>query len=131
MDYQIKFAKTNNYVETMFGRRCNIKGINDKNFAVRGFSERQSINAPIQGTAADIIKLAMIEIHKNILSGRLNAKMLLQVHDELVFEIKDKYVEESILQIKQIMETAHLEYKDFSVPLTVDYSAGNNWGESN
>jgi len=131
MDYQIKFAKTNNFVETMFGRRCNIKGINDKNFAVRGFSERQSINAPIQGTAADIIKLAMIEIHKNILSGRLNAKMLLQVHDELVFEIKDKYVEESISQIKQIMETTHLEYKDFSVPLTVDYSAGNNWGESN
>ena len=57
MDYQINFAKTNNFVETIFGRRCNIKGINDKNFAIRGFAERQSINAPIQGTAADIIKL--------------------------------------------------------------------------
>ena len=64
MDYQINFAKTNNYVETIFGRRCNIKGINDKNFAVRGFAERQSINAPIQGTAADIIKLSMIELYK-------------------------------------------------------------------
>ena len=63
---QINHAKINYYVETMFGRRCNIKGINDKNFAVRGFAERQSINAPIQGTAADIIKLCMIEIHKNI-----------------------------------------------------------------
>ena len=77
--------------------RCNIRGINDKNFALRGFAERQSINAPIQGTAADIIKLAMIEIHKNILfTKKINAKMLLQVHDELVFEIEDKYVEETI-----------------------------------
>jgi DNA polymerase-1 len=130
MNYQINFAKTNNYVKTIFGRRCNIRGINDKNFAVRGFAERQSINAPIQGTAADIIKLAMIEIHKNILSKKLNAKMLLQVHDELVFEIEDKYVDVSISQIKNIMETTHLDYKDFIVPLTVDFSLGNNWGES-
>lgn len=129
MNYQINFAKINNYVETMFGRKCNIRGINDKNFAVRGFSERQSINAPIQGTAADIIKLAMIEIHNNILSKRINAKMLLQVHDELVFEIEDKYIEESISQIKQIMEKTHLKYKDFIVPLTVDHGIGKNWGE--
>ena len=128
MDYQINFAKINNFVETIFGRRCNIRGINDKNFAVRGFAERQSINAPIQGTAADIIKLAMIEIHKNILSKKLNAKMLLQVHDELVFEIENKYVDESILIIKKIMETNHLEYKEFKVPLTVDCGSGNNWG---
>jgi len=129
MDYQINFAKTNNYVETIFGRRCNIKGINDKNFVIRGFAERQSINAPIQGTAADIIKLAMIEIHQNIISNKINAKMLLQVHDELVFEIEDKYVGESIPQIQKFMEKTHLEYKDFTVPLTVDHSTGNNWGE--
>ena len=72
----------------------------------------------------------MIEIHKNILSKKLNAKMLLQVHDELVFEIEDKYVDVSISQIKNIMETTHLDYKDFIVPLTVDFSLGNNWGES-
>ena len=101
MEYQINFAKTNNYVETMFGRKCNIRGINDKNFSLRGFAERQSINAPIQGTAADIIKLAMIEIHKNILSKKINAKMLLQVHDELVFEIEDKYLDESIVLYKK------------------------------
>ena len=76
MDDQIQFAKTNLYVETMFGRRCNIKNINDKNFSVRGFAERQAINAPIQGTAADIIKLAMIELNKMITADELNAKML-------------------------------------------------------
>ncbi|MBI05025.1 MAG: DNA polymerase I [Pelagibacteraceae bacterium] len=130
MDDQINFAKTNYYVETIFGRKCNIKSINDKNFAVRGFAERQSINAPIQGTAADIIKIAMIEIHKNILSKKLNVKMLLQVHDELIFEINEKDVKESSIIIKQIMEKSHLQYKDFTVPLTVDFGVGNTWGES-
>ena len=130
MDEQISFAKTNHYVETIFGRRCNIRGINDKNFAVRGFAERQSINAPIQGSAADIIKIAMIEIHRNILAKKLNAKMLLQVHDELIFEIEEKYIEESSTLIKKIMENNHLQYKDFIVPLTVDYGVGNTWGES-
>ena len=130
MDEQISFAKTNHYVETIFGRRCNIRGINDKNFAVRGFAERQSINAPIQGTAADIIKIAMIEIHRNILAKKLNAKMLLQVHDELIFEIEEKYIEESSALITKIMENNHLQYKDFIVPLTVDYGVGNTWGES-
>ena len=130
MDYQINFAKTNNYVETIFGRRCNIRSINDKNFAIRGFSERQSINAPIQGTAADIIKIAMIEIHKNILTKNLNAKMLLQVHDELIFEINERDIKQSSNIIKQIMENSHLQYKDFTVPLTVDFGIGNTWGES-
>ena len=130
MDFQINHAKTNNFVETIFGRKCNIKGINDKNFAVRGFAERQSINAPIQGTAADIIKLAMIEIHKKIISKKINAKMLLQVHDELVFEIENKYLDESISLIKNIMENNHLNFKDFNIPLIVDYGVGNNWGES-
>ena len=130
MNSQISFAKTNNYVETIFGRRCNIKGINDKNFAVRGFAERQSINAPIQGTAADIIKLSMIEIYKNICEKKINVRMLLQVHDELIFEIKEELVEESLDVIKSIMETTHLQYKDFIVPLTVEYGVGNDWGES-
>ncbi len=130
MDFQINHAKTNNYVETMFGRRCNIKGINDKNFAVRGFAERQSINAPIQGTAADIIKLSMVEIHKDIKEKKINAKMILQVHDELVFEIAEDEIKESIPLLKNIMETTHLNHKDFIVPLIVDHGIGNNWGES-
>ena len=130
MNFQINHAKTNNYVETIFGRRCNIKGINDKNFAVRGFAERQSINAPIQGTAADIIKLSMIEIHKDIQEKKINARMILQVHDELVFEIEENNIKNTIPSIKRIMEKTHLKYKDFIVPLTVDHGIGNDWGES-
>ena len=130
MDNQIKFAKTNKFVETMFGRKCNIIGIDDRNFSIRGFAERQSINAPIQGTASDIIKLAMIEIHKKILSRKISAKMLLQVHDELVFEIHQNELEDNLSKIKQIMETTHLEHREFKVPLTVEYGIGNNWGES-
>ena len=88
MEHQIDFAKTNQYVETIFKRKINIKGIADKNFAVRGFAERQAINAPIQGSAADIIKLAMIEIHKEIKLKNIEAEMLLQVHDELILKSK-------------------------------------------
>ena len=130
MDDQIEFAKTNLYVETMFGRKCNIKSINDKNFAVRGFAERQAINAPIQGTAADIIKLAMIELNKMITANELNAQILLQVHDELIFEINLSNKEVSIQKIKNVMENIHLEFKDFEVPLLVDYGFGNNWGDA-
>ncbi|MFL2509755.1 MAG: DNA polymerase I [Alphaproteobacteria bacterium] len=130
MNYQIQFAKSSNFVSTIFGRRCNIKGINDKNFNVRGFAERQAINAPIQGTAADIIKLAMIEIHNNIISNQINAKMLLQVHDELIFEVNKNEINEVSEKIKIIMESSHLKYNDFKVPLIVDYGFGNTWGES-
>ena len=130
MDTQIEFAKTNLYVETMFGRRCNVKNINDKNFAVRGFAERQAINAPIQGTAADIIKLAMIEFDKIIKNEKLKAKMLLQVHDELIFEIDEAKRDSSVEIIKFVMENTHLQYKNFQVPLIVDYGFGNNWGDA-
>ena len=130
MDTQIEFARTNLYVETMFGRRCNLKNINDKNFAVRGFAERQAINAPIQGTAADIIKLAMIEFDKIIHSEQLKAKMLLQVHDELIFEIDEADKNSSVEKIKFVMENVHLQFKDFQVPLLVDYGFGNNWGDA-
>ncbi len=130
MDNQIDFAKTNFYVETIFKRRINIKGIADKNFAVRGFAERQAINAPIQGSAADIIKLAMIKIHNDIETKNIDAKMILQVHDELIFEVRDDKREELINQITKIMENVHLQYKNFSVPLTVDFGFGDNWGKA-
>ncbi|MDC1047184.1 DNA polymerase I [Alphaproteobacteria bacterium] len=130
MDDQIQFAKTNLYVETIFGRRCNIKSINDKNFSVRGFAERQAINAPIQGTAADIIKLAMIELNKMITADDLDAKILLQVHDELIFEIDEANKGISIDKIKSVMENIHLSFKNFEVPLLVDYGFGDNWGDA-
>ena len=130
MDDQIEFAKTNFYVETIFGRRCNIKNINDKNFAVRGFAERQAINAPIQGTAADIIKLAMIELNKMIIKDELKIKILLQVHDELIFEIIGSQKDTTVEKIKYVMENTHLEFKNFKVPLIVDYGVGNNWGDA-
>ncbi len=130
MDHQIDFAKTNQYVETIFKRKINIKGIADKNFAVRGFAERQAINAPIQGSAADIIKLAMIEIHNEIKLKNIEAKMLLQVHDELIFEVESKKYDNLVNNVKTIMESVHLKYKNFSVPLTVDYGYGDNWGQA-
>ena len=97
---------------------------------MRGFAERQSINAPIQGTAADIIKLSMIEIHKNIKEKKIDARMILQVHDELVFEIEENKVKASVPLIKNIMENTHLNHKDFAVPLIVDFGIGDDWGES-
>ena len=130
MDNQIDFAKTNQFVETIFKRKINIKGITDKNFAVRGFAERQAINAPIQGSAADIIKLAMIEIHNEIKLKNIDAEMLLQVHDELIFEVESKKYKNLVNNVKTIMESVHLKYKDFSVPLTVDYGSGDNWGQA-
>ena len=130
MENQIEFAKTNLYVETIFGRKCNIKNINDRNFSVRGFAERQAINAPIQGTAADIIKLAMIELNKMINENNLEAKMLLQVHDELIFEIHDSKKDIVIDKIKYVMENIHLKFKSFKVPLLVEYGSGKNWGDA-
>ena len=100
------------------------------NFSVRGFAERQAINAPIQGTAADIIKLAMIELNKMITTDELNAKILLQVHDELIFEIDEANKERAIEIIKSVMENVHLNLKNFEVPLLVDYGFGKNWGDA-
>ena len=130
MDDQIDFAKTNSFVETIFKRKINIRGIADKNFAIRGFAERQAINAPIQGSAADIIKLAMIKIYNEIELKNIDAKMLLQVHDELIFEVQNNKRDDLINKVKEIMETVHLKYKNFSVPLTVDYGFGDNWGKA-
>ncbi len=102
MDHQIDFAKTNQYVETIFKRKINIRGISDKNFAVRGFAERQAINAPIQGSAADIIKLAMIDIYEEIKFKNIEAEMLLQVHDELIFEVENKKYDNLVNKVKQL-----------------------------
>lgn len=119
-----EFARKNGYVETLFGRRCHLPSINDKNPARRQFSERAAINAPLQGTAADIIKRAMISCERKAVSEE--CKMLLQVHDELVFEVKENAVEQAGKIIKSCMENA----ANISVPLTVEIGTGKNWGEA-
>lgn len=118
-------AQHKGYVSTLFNRRCYIHGLRDKNQQKRQMAERQAINAPLQGSAADIIKKAMIEIHLKIKANNLNASMLLQVHDELVFEVEEQQVQDLINFIKPIMEKAIL----LSIPLVVDHGIGTNWDE--
>ena len=118
-------ARTHGYVTTLFGRRVHIAGINDANFMRRAFGERQAINAPLQGTAADIIKRAMLALQSLVTSHQSPVKMLLQVHDELLFEVPAGTGADIAPKIKKVMESAaHL-----SLPLTVEVSVGKNWGE--
>ena len=119
MNRTIAECKDNGYVETILGRKMHIRGINDKNGAIRQFSERAAINAPLQGGAADIIKKAMIELHKQ------NFPMTLQVHDELLFEVPEGAAEEMRGKIVNIMQNS----VQISVPLLVEAQIGNNWGE--
>jgi DNA polymerase-1 len=120
------FCREHGYVETIFGRRCHLEGINDKNGAKRAFNERAAINAPLQGAAADVIKRAMIRVPGALDKANLKATMMLQVHDELLFEVPEAEVEQTTKVVKQVMESAaHL-----SVPLIVDCGVGDNWGEA-
>ncbi|MFD2564060.1 DNA polymerase I [Aquimarina rubra] len=126
MSEQVDFARENGYVQTVLGRRRYLKDINSANAVVRGAAERNAVNAPIQGSAADIIKIAMINIHKKLTEGNYKTKMLLQVHDELVFDVYKPELEEIQPLIKSEMENA---YK-LAVPLDVDLGLGNNWLEA-
>jgi DNA polymerase I - 3''-5'' exonuclease and polymerase domains len=118
------------YVTTLFGRRCHVPGIADKNPARRSFMERAAINAPIQGTAADIIKRAMIRIPAALASAKLQARMLLQVHDELVFEVPIAEVEATGQVVRKVMEGAALPALALSVPLVADIGVGDNWAQA-
>lgn len=119
-------ARQFGYVKTFFGRKCVVSGINDKNGAKRQFAERQAINAPLQGTAADIVKMAMIEVDRRIKAGEIDAKLLLQVHDELVLEVKEEKAAIVADQIKQVMENV----ASFSVPLAVEAKWAQNWSDA-
>lgn len=119
-------AREQGYVETLFGRRIHIKGMKDKIPARRNFAERQAVNAPIQGTAADIMKLAMINVAKELEGSNLNAKMLVQVHDELLFEVAETDCDALISLVKNVMETV----ASFSVPLIAEAGIGVNWDEA-
>ena len=126
MSAQIDFAREHGYVQTILGRRRYLKDINAANAVVRGAAERNAINAPIQGSAADIIKIAMINLHQKLEEGNYKTKMLLQVHDELVFDCHKEEIDEMRILIKNEMENA---YK-MSVPLEVEVGVGKNWLEA-
>ncbi len=125
MDRSVNFAKEHGYVETVMGRKRWLKDIYSANFTVRGYAERNAINMPIQGTAADMIKLAMINIHKELKNSGLNAKMILQVHDELVFDVPLNELNDIQPIIKRCMENA-MELPG-GVPLHVATGSGHNW----
>jgi len=130
MEATKEYAREHGYVETLFGRRVHIREIRSSNPSHRGGAERAAINAPIQGTAADIIRRAMIRVPGALAAKKLKAKMLLQVHDELVFEVPDKECDVLIATARQTMEHASLPALQLSVPLVVDARAALNWDEA-
>ena len=130
MDNTIKFCRKSGYVNNIFGRRSHFNEINDKNFNVRNFQERAAINAPIQGSASEIMRLAMIRLDKRLREQKsLKSKMLLQIHDELIFEVHNDEVNKMMKIIKEEMvSVANSDYHSFSTPLTIDINSGENWG---
>ena len=130
MDQTIKFCRKSGYVSNIFGRRSHFLNINDKNYNVRNFQERAAINAPIQGSAAEIMRLAMIKLEKE-LNNKKNqkTKMLLQIHDELIFETpRDEVKRISKIIEDEMSSVAKSDQHSFSIPLTVDLNTGENWG---
>jgi DNA polymerase-1 len=123
LDSMVAFAREHGYVQTIFNRRRYIPELRDRNFNIRAFGERTAANSPIQGSAADLIKVAMIQIHSAIGARKLNSRMLLQVHDELVFEVPGPELDELTQLVKHEMEHA----ATLSVPLVVDLGIGDNW----
>ena len=126
MTEQVEKARKNGFVETILGRKRHLKDINSNNFVVRGHAERNAVNAPIQGSAADVIKVAMINIDRALSEGGFKTKMLLQVHDELLFEVPEEEIEPIKALIKEKMESA----VKTKVPLIVEVGVGNNWLEA-
>ena len=130
MDHTIKFCRKSGYVNNIFGRRSHFININDKNYNVRNFQERAAINAPIQGSASEIMRLAMIRLNKKLdEKNNQRTKMLLQIHDELIFETPKEEVKRISKLIIEVMSgAANSDQHSFSIPLTVDLNTGDNWG---
>jgi len=126
MDNKIADAREKSYVETIWGRKRFLENINSRNATLRGMAERNAINAPIQGSAADIIKIAMIRIHQDLQQKNYQSKLILQVHDELIFDVYKPELEEITQMVSDRMENAH----PLDVPLTIETGTGNNWLEA-
>jgi DNA polymerase-1 len=124
------FAKRNGYVLTLFGRKCHYPDISNPNPSIRSFNERAAVNARLQGTAADIIRRAMVRMDAAMAKQKLSARMLLQVHDELVFEVPEGEIEATLPVVKRVMEDAPLPALSLSVPIAVDARAAGNWDDA-
>jgi len=131
MESTIKFCRKSGYVSNIFGRRTHITGINDKNFNIRNFQERAAINAPIQGSASEIMRMAMIRVSKKLEEIKESScKILLQIHDELIFEAhKDDIIKYSQIIQEEMSSVKNSDLHSFSIPLLVDVNVGNNWGD--
>ena len=127
MEETKSFAKKNGYVLTLFGRKCHYPDIVNSNASIRAFNERAAVNARLQGTAADIIRRAMVRMEAALAKAKLNAHMLLQVHDELVFEVPDEEVENTLPVVQKVMEDAPMPALALAVPLAVEARAADNW----
>src|SRR5262249_24436359 len=123
LDHQVELARRQGYVETLFRRRRYIPEIRDKNFNTRAFGERLTQNSPLQGSAADLIKMAMVRIHRTLRAGGFGTRLVLQVHDELVLESPIAEAEQAAALVKQHMEGV----AELQVPLEVDIGIGSNW----
>jgi DNA polymerase-1 len=130
MEESKAFAKKNGYVFTLFGRKCHYPDIASPNPSIRSFNERAAVNARLQGTAADIIRRAMVRMDEALAKNKLDARMLLQVHDELVFEAPEAEVEKTLPVVKKVMEEAPMPALALSVPLQVDAHAAHNWDDA-
>jgi DNA polymerase-1 len=128
MDNQMNFARETGYVQTLRGRKRWLRDINSSNQTVRGYAERNAINMPIQGTAADMIKLAMVQVYRLIREAGLQTKMILQVHDELVFDVPENEVDQATALIKEGMQKA-MELPN-GVPVVAEAGVGENWLEA-
>ena len=130
MDETREFCRQHGYVETLFGRKCHYPDIKNSNASIRAFNERAAINARLQGSAADIIRRAMMRIEPALDDAKLKAQMLLQVHDELIFEVPDEEVKVAIAIVKEVIESAPHPALALHVPLQVDARAAANWDEA-
>jgi len=128
MDDTINFAREHGYVQTLMGRKRWLRDINSGNFTVRGFAERNAINSPIQGTAADMIKLAMVKVHEAFVKNSFKSKMIMQVHDELVFDAVKEEVDAIKPVIIECMQTAMV--LPYEVPVVAEVGVGDNWLEA-
>ena len=132
MNSTISACRKHGYVSNIFGRRIHLKGINDKNFSIRSFQERAAVNAPIQGTGADLLKRAISRVPEALSRAGIaeEARLLLTVHDELLFEVREEVADKLVALVRPLMQDAGTPAVTFRIPLVVDAGSGKSWAEA-